>query len=73
VKERLSLSVDSGTARYLSARAQRETGGNVSALVERLVRDRQLADAVQAEAAWYVAHSGFAEAAEAERLAAGAA
>lgn len=73
MKERLSLSVDTVTARYLDLRAKRETNGNVSALVDRIIRDRQLADAVQAEAAWYASHPGYAAAAEAERYAAGAA
>ena len=73
MKERLSLSVEASTARYLDQRAQQETDGNVSALVERIVRDRQLAEAVQAEAAWFVANPGYAETAEAERHAAGAA
>lgn len=73
MKERLSLSVDTSTARYLDLRAKRETNGNVSALVDRIIRDRQLADAVQAEAAWYACHPGYAETAEAERRAAGAA
>jgi hypothetical protein len=73
MKERLSLSVDTATARYLNLRARHETHGNVSALVDRIIRDRQLADAVQAEAAWYASHPGYAEAAETERGAAGAA
>lgn len=72
MKERLSLSVDQATATYLSGRAQRETNGNVSALVDRIVRGTQLAESVRAEAAWYAAHPGYAEAAEAERHAAGA-
>jgi hypothetical protein len=73
MKERLSLSVDTATARYLDLRAQQETNGNVSALVDRIVRDRQLAEAVKAEAAWYASHPDYAETAEAERHAAGAA
>jgi hypothetical protein len=73
MKERLSLSVDAATARYLNRRAQVETNGNVSAMLDRIVRDRQLADAVLAEAAWYAAHPGYAGTAEIERHAAGAA
>jgi hypothetical protein len=73
MKERLSLSVDIATARYLDLRAQQETNGNVSALVDRIVRDRQLAEAVKAEAAWYASRPDYAETAEAERHAAGAA
>jgi hypothetical protein len=70
MKERLSLSVDAPTAAYLSARAARETNGNVSALVERLVRAAQLAESVRAEARWYTEHADYAEVAEAERYAA---
>jgi hypothetical protein len=73
MKERLSLSVDTATARYLDLRAQQETNGNVSALVDRIVRDRQLAEAVKSEAAWYASRPDYAETAEAERHAAGAA
>jgi hypothetical protein len=72
MKERLSLSVDTVTARYLNLRAKQETNGNVSALVDRIIRDRQLTDAVHAEAAWYASHPGYAETAEAERNAAAA-
>jgi hypothetical protein len=70
MKERLSLSVEAPTAAYLAARAARETGGNVSALVDRLVRSAQLAESVRAEARWYADHPGYADAAEAERYAA---
>lgn len=73
VKERLSLSVDEGTASYLATRARRETNGNVSALVDRIVRAAKLAESVRAEAAWYAAHPDYADTAEAERHAAGAA
>jgi hypothetical protein len=69
VKERLSLSVDSLTAAYLAERAALETNGNVSALVERLVRSAQLVDSVRAEARWYAEHPDYAEAAESERYA----
>lgn len=71
MKERLSLSVEQSTARYLGSRAKRETNGNVSAVVDRIVRAAQLAEAVRAEGAWYSAHPGYADAAEAERAAAG--
>jgi hypothetical protein len=70
MKERLSLSVEALTAAYLNQRAARETGGNVSALVDRLVRAQQLAESVRAEARWYAGHPGYAEDAEAERYAA---
>ena len=67
MKERLSLSVDPPTAQYLTSRAGRETKGNVSALVDRLVRAAQLAESVRAEAHWYAERPDYAEAAEAER------
>jgi hypothetical protein len=70
MKERLSLSVDRETAAYLDARAQAETAGNVSALVDRLVRQARLAEALRAEAAWYAERPEYAEDAEAERHAA---
>lgn len=70
MKERLSLSVERPTAAYLAKRAEQETGGNVSAMLDRLVRQAQLAEGVQAEARWYAGHPGYAEDAEAERYAA---
>jgi hypothetical protein len=69
MKERLSLSVEAPTAAYLTERAKRETGGNVSALVDRLARAAQLAESARAEARWYAEHPGYAENAEAERYA----
>jgi hypothetical protein len=73
VKQRLSLSVDKSTATYLADRARGETNGNVSALIDRIVREAWLAEAVRDEVAWYRAHPGFVEDAEAERYAADAA
>jgi hypothetical protein len=73
VKERVTLSLDQTTAQYLTARAKRETHGNVSALVDRLVRAQALAESVRREAAWYAVRAGYAEDAETERYAAGAA
>jgi hypothetical protein len=70
MKERLSLSVEPPTASYLTERAARETGGNVSALVDRLARAAQLAESVRAEARWYAEHPDYAENAENERYAA---
>lgn len=64
MKERLSLSVESPTQRYLMDRAQRETRGNVSALVDRLVRRIQLEEAMDHVAQWYVANPGLLEEAE---------
>ncbi len=67
MKERLSLSLDDVTAAYLAGRARRETNGNVSALVTRIVRAAQLAESVRVEAAWHAAHADYAENAEHER------
>lgn len=73
VKQRVTLSLDGATADYLSQRAATETGGNVSALVERIVRANALAESVRQHAEWYAAHQGYANDAEAERHASGAA
>lgn len=70
MKERLSLSVEAPTVAYLTARARRETNGNVSAMVDRLVRAALLGESVRAEARWYATNPDVAEAAEAERYAA---
>lgn len=70
MKERMSLSVEAPTAAYLAQRAARETGGNVSALVDRLARQAQLAEALDAEARWYADNPTAVEDAEAERYAA---
>jgi hypothetical protein len=72
VKERVSLSLDSTTTAYLSAAAAKQTGGNVSAMVDLIVRGYALREAIEQEARWYAANPGFAEAAETERRAAGA-
>ncbi len=70
MKERLSLSVEVDTAAYLTGRARQETDGNVSALVDRLVRQSRLVEAVTSEARWYAQHPGYEQDAEAERYAA---
>jgi hypothetical protein len=70
MKLRVTLSLDEATVEYLTGAAQVATGGNVSALVEQLVRERQLAESVAQHAAWFAGHPGAVEAAEAERNAA---
>jgi hypothetical protein len=70
MKQRLSLSVEGATADYLTRRARNETHGNVSAMVDRLVRAAVLAESVRAEARWYVDNPDAAETAETERYAA---
>ena len=47
VKTRVTLSLDPTTADYLARHAREQTGGNVSALVERLVRPSVIADAAR--------------------------
>lgn len=73
VKSRVTFSLDGTTVEYLTRRAKAKTHGNVSAVVDQLVRDAALKEAVQSEAAWYATRPGYAEDAEAERHAAGAA
>jgi len=60
--------VPAGTA-YLAAAAARHTGGNVSAVVDLIVRSHALREAIEQEALCPL----FAETAEAERQGAGAA
>lgn len=71
VRTKVSLNLDLEVARYLTERAKRETGGNVSVLIERLVRAVELAEGVQSLERWYANHPGYAEDAEIERNAAG--
>ncbi|MBO0870277.1 MAG: hypothetical protein J2P15_17120 [Micromonosporaceae bacterium] len=47
MKARVTLSLDPATADYLTRSAREQTGGNVSALVERLVRTSVIADAAR--------------------------
>jgi hypothetical protein len=67
MKARVTLSVDESVAQYLTRAAQVVTGGNVSAFVEQLVRERQLAESVALHAGWYAARPDAAGDAEAER------
>lgn len=67
MKPRLNLSVTPDTALYLTRRAQHETGGNVSALVDRMCRSALLTELLQSEAAYHAAHPDAAEEAERER------
>jgi hypothetical protein len=73
MKERVSLSLDAATTAYLSAAAAKVTGGNVSALVDQIVRGHALRESIEREVQWYEANPGAAEAAEVERYQAGAA
>jgi hypothetical protein len=73
VKERMSLSLDGETVAYLSAAAAKLTGGNVSALVDKIVRGYALRESLRSEARWYAANPRAVDDAEAERYEAGAA
>lgn len=70
MKSRVTLSLEESTLRYLSRRAETETNGNVSALLERVVHAAAVAESATQHAAWYATRPGYAEAAEAERYAA---
>jgi len=70
MKSRVTLSLEESTLNYLSRRAQAETGGNVSALLERVVQAAAVAESAKQHAAWFSSRPGYTEAAEAERYAA---
>jgi predicted metal-dependent hydrolase len=73
MKSRMTLSLDKGTADYISRKAQ-ESGANVSAYVERHFRDQALRESVAKHVEWLKANPAFFEDMEAERdAAAGAA
>lgn len=71
MKARVTLSLDDATAAYLATAAKRETNGNVSAMVDKIVRAHALVESVRREASWYAVRPEYAEDAEAERHAAG--
>lgn len=66
MKQRVSLSLDQARARHLQQGAQRTTGGNLSAYVERLLAADELQQAAAAAAAWYAAHPSYAQDSAAE-------
>jgi len=70
MKARVTFSLDEGTLSYLTQRAQAETGGNVSALLERVVRAAAVAESAKQHATWYAGRPEYAESAETERYAA---
>jgi hypothetical protein len=73
MKKRVTLSLDGDTVEYLTRRAEAETNGNLSVYVDRVVRNAALAESAAAHAAWFSAHPGYLDDAEAERDAAAAA
>jgi hypothetical protein len=69
----MTLSLDGAVAEYLGERAAAETGGNVSALVERIVRADAVAESARQHAVFFAGRPGYFADAEAERHATGAA
>ena len=70
MKSRVTLSLEESTLNYLSRRAEAETGGNVSALLERVVQAAAVTESAKQHAAWYATRPHYVETAEAERYAA---
>jgi hypothetical protein len=68
-KVRLTVSLDAGVAARVRQCGARSRGG-ASGYLERLVREDELREGVDAMARWYTQHPSYAEDAEAERLAA---
>jgi hypothetical protein len=68
-KERLTVSFDARVAERVRECGARSRGG-ASGYLERLVREDQLREGVDAMARWYAQHPGYVEDAEAERIAA---
>ena len=68
-KERITVSLDSGIAARVRQCGAQSRGG-ASGYLERLVRQDQVAEGVDAMARWYARNPSFAEDAEAERIAA---
>jgi hypothetical protein len=69
MRERVTVSLDQRVAARVRQCGARSRGGT-SGYIERLVREDELREAAAAMARWYAAHPGYAEDAEAERLAA---
>lgn len=68
-KERITISLDTGVAARVRQCGAKNRGG-VSGYLERLVRQDELREGVDAMARWYAQHPSYAEDAEAERVAA---
>jgi hypothetical protein len=68
-KERLTISLDAGVAERVRQCGARSRGG-ASGYLERLVREDELREGVDAMARWYAQQPAYAEDAEAERVAA---
>jgi hypothetical protein len=68
-KVRITVSLDAGVVARVRQCSARSRGG-ASGYLERLVREDELREGVDAMARWYAQHPGYAEDAEAERVAA---
>jgi hypothetical protein len=68
-RERITVSLDSGVAAHVRHCGATSRGG-ASGYLERLVRQDQAREAVDAMARWYATHPEHVEDAEAERIAA---
>lgn len=68
-KERITISLDTGVAARVRQCGAKSRGG-VSGYLERLVRQDELREGVDALARWYAQRPGYAEDAESERAAA---
>ena len=68
-KERLTISLDGRAAARVRQCAAHSRGG-ASGYLERLIREDEMREAVAAAARWYAANPGYADADEAERIAA---
>lgn len=58
-RKRMTVSLGDDARDYLVKHAKTETGGNVSALIERLVRERQITESVRLHAAHYRQNPNF--------------
>ena len=67
MKSRVTLSLDETTVEFLNREAKSQTGGNVSAYVDRLVRHTALAEAAAQLGSWYARNPDYAELDELER------
>jgi hypothetical protein len=67
-KERITISLDAGVAARVRQCGATSRGG-VSGYLERLIRQDELREGVDAMARWYARHPGYADDAEAERAA----
>lgn len=69
--KRITVSLSDDARAYLANHADTETGGNVSALIERWVRERQVTESVRLHAAHYRNNPTFWTDYEAELAAGG--